>query len=145
MYEDVCSGGCVFRRTGVPEAGRDATEVQLHPLMLWARWTATVMIRVPVTTRTADRLELEYPRVVLVIEILVGDQFHVTARLGTDQRWSWPLPDDRPVIRVAHPQRCRSRLMSKPRMPLTLWMSACLHAGRLDQTILAAVFAFPGT
>jgi hypothetical protein len=93
----------MFRRTGVPEAGRDAAEEQLHPLMLRTRRATTVMIRIPMTARATDRLELEYPRVVLVIEILVGDQFHVTARLGTDQRWSWPLPDDRPVIRVAHP------------------------------------------
>jgi hypothetical protein len=54
--------------------------------MLWAGRTTTVMIRVPVATGNPDRLELEYPWVVLIIEILVGDQLNITAGLGTDQR-----------------------------------------------------------
>jgi hypothetical protein len=128
MYEDVCSGGCVFRRTGVPETGRDATQVQLHPVMLRTRRTTTVMIRVPMTAGATDRLEFEDPRIVFIIEIFVGDQFNITARLRADQRRSGPLPDEGPVVRIAHPQGRRSGLMSKPGMPLTLRMSARLHA-----------------
>jgi hypothetical protein len=48
-------------------------------------------------------LKLEYPRVVLVIEVLVGDQLNVTARLGANQRWPWLLPYEGPVVRIAHP------------------------------------------
>jgi hypothetical protein len=128
MYEDVCSGGCVFRRTGVPETGRDATQVQLHPVMLRTRRTTTVMIRVPMTAGATDRLEFEDPRIVLIIEIFIGDQFNITARLRADQRRSGPLPDEGPVVRIAHPQGRSSRLMAKPGMPLTLRMSARLHA-----------------
>ena len=77
-------------------------------------------------------LELEDPWVVLVVEVLVGDQLDLAARLGTDQRGTWLLPDDCPVVRVAYPERRRPGLVAKLSVPLPLWMSTCLHAGRLD-------------
>jgi hypothetical protein len=62
-----------------------------------------VMVRVPMTAGVADRLEFEYPRIVLIIEVLIGNQFNVTTRLGANQRRPWLLPHERPVIRVADP------------------------------------------
>jgi hypothetical protein len=84
------------------------------------------------TAGTPHGLELEDPRVVLITEVLVGNQLNVTTRLRTDQRRTWSLPYERPVVRVSYPERRCPRLISKPSMVLPLWMSACLHAGRLD-------------
>ena len=72
-------------------------------------------------------LELEDPRVVLVVGVLVGDQLDITARLRTDQGRPWPLPDERPVVRITHPQWRRSRLVAQLGMPLPLGMTAGLH------------------
>jgi hypothetical protein len=129
----------VFRRTGVPETGRDATQVQLHPVMLRTRRTTTVMIRVPMTAGATDRLEFEDPRIVLIIEIFIGDQFNITARLRADQRGPGLLPDECPVVRIAHPQGRSSRLMSEPGMPLTLRVSAWLHVSLSHTSVVLSV------
>src|SRR5688572_17119737 len=105
------------------------------------RTATTVNIRYPMTTGTPDGLELEDARVVLVLRVFVGDQLDVTSRLRTSQWRAWSLPDERPVVRITHPQRCRSRLVTQLSMPLALRMRACIHAGRLVPTVRAAVFA----
>src|SRR3954453_6588609 len=118
----------MLRCGGVAEPGHDATQVQLHPLMLWAwRATTAMSIRCPVVAGSADVLELEDPRVVLIIGVLVGDQLHTTPRIRAHERGSWLLPDQRPVVRVADPEGLHLWLMSKTSMPLQRLMSACLH------------------
>jgi len=92
------------------------------------RWTAAaVRVGDPVIAGGPVVLELEDPRVVLVMKILVGDQLDIAARLRTDQWRPWPLPDEGPVVRVTNPQGCCSRLVAQLRMSLALWMAAGLH------------------
>jgi hypothetical protein len=94
----------------------------------WTRRPTTRLFGYPVVTRNADRLELEDPRVVLVGRVLVGNQLDITTRLRTDQRGTGPLSHERPVVRVADPEGCCSRLVSKPSVTLPQWMRARLHA-----------------
>src|SRR4051812_1878639 len=86
--------------------------------MLGTRRPTTMSIRGPVITRNSGRLELEGPRVVLVMKILVGDQLDVATWLGAHEGRSRLLPDQRPVIRIANPERCGFRLVTKLGMPL---------------------------
>src|SRR4051794_25969614 len=79
--EHVCSCRGVFRRRSVSEAGRQATQIQLHPLVLGTWWTAAGCIGCPASTGNTEMLELEDPGVVLIMEILVGDEFDVAAWL----------------------------------------------------------------
>src|SRR4051794_37401683 len=127
MNEHVGSGRRVFRRCGVPKTRHDAAQVQLQPLMFWTWWTANVLLRYPVVARSANRLELEYPRIVLIVQVLVRDQFDVATGLRADQGRPWLLPDKCPILRVADPEGLRSWPMPKPGMVFPLRMSTCLH------------------